>query len=39
MAKLPMISGKDAVKVFKKDGWAIQRRAKNYAHKRNIKKK
>ncbi len=39
MAKLPVISGKDAVKAFKKDGWEIQRRATNYAHKRNIKKK
>ncbi|ODS30678.1 MAG: hypothetical protein SCARUB_04221 [Candidatus Scalindua rubra] len=29
MAKLPVISGKDAVKAFEKDGWEIQRRAKS----------
>jgi predicted RNA binding protein YcfA (HicA-like mRNA interferase family) len=27
MPKLPIISGKDAVKVFKKDSWVINRQA------------
>ncbi len=29
MAKLPVISGKDAAKTFEKDGWKIKRRAKS----------
>ncbi|MDO9530469.1 MAG: type II toxin-antitoxin system HicA family toxin [Syntrophales bacterium] len=29
MAKLPVISGKDAVKAFEKDGWEVKRRAKS----------
>ena len=29
MAKLPVISGKEAVGAFKKDGWKIVRRAKS----------
>jgi len=28
MAKLPAVSGRDAVKTFKKDGWKVVRRAK-----------
>ncbi len=29
MAKLPVISGKEAVRAFEKDGWKIVRRAKS----------
>ena len=29
MGKLPVISGKDAIKAFKKAGWHIERRAKS----------
>ncbi|MFQ5486572.1 MAG: type II toxin-antitoxin system HicA family toxin [Desulfobacterales bacterium] len=29
MAKLPVISGKNAVKAFEQDGWKVQRRAKS----------
>ncbi len=28
MAKLPVISGKEAIKAFEKDGWNVVRRAK-----------
>jgi len=29
MTKLPVISGKDAVKAFEKDGWKVERRARS----------
>lgn len=29
MAKLPVISGKEAVRAFEKDGWKVVRRAKS----------
>ena len=29
MARLPAISGRDAVKAFEKDGWKVVRRAKS----------
>ncbi len=29
MAKLPVISGKEAIKAFEKDGWYIERRARS----------
>ena len=29
MKNLPVISGKDAVKAFEKDGWEVKRRAKS----------
>ena len=29
MAKLPVISGRQAVKAFEKDGWRVARRAKS----------
>jgi len=29
MAKLPVVSGKEAVRAFEKDGWKVIRRAKN----------
>ena len=29
MAKLPVISGKEAVRAFEKDGWKVARRAKS----------
>ena len=29
MAKLPVISGKEAVRAFEKDGWRVVRRAKS----------
>jgi len=29
MAKLPVISGKEAVRAFEKDGWKIVRRARS----------
>lgn len=29
MAKLPAVSGRDAVKTFEKDGWKVVRRAKS----------
>jgi len=29
MAKLPIISGKEAVRAFEKDGWRIARRARS----------
>jgi predicted RNA binding protein YcfA (HicA-like mRNA interferase family) len=29
MAKLPVISGREAVRAFEKDGWRVVRRAKS----------
>ncbi len=29
MAKLPVISGKEAIRAFEKDGWKVVRRAKS----------
>ena len=29
MAKLPVISGREAVKAFKRDGWYVERRARS----------
>ena len=29
MAKLPVISGRETVKVFERDGWEVMRRAKS----------
>jgi len=29
MSKLPVISGKGAVKAFEKDGWKVKRRARD----------
>ena len=28
MSKLPVISGREAIKAFERDGWVVQRRAK-----------
>ena len=29
MPKLPVISGREAIKAFERDGWVVQRRAKS----------
>ena len=29
MAKLPVISGREAVKAFERDGWCVERRARS----------